>query len=153
MNTKSTKNVVPAILLLAILAASGCASQRAGLRKTPAEETVLQKKVYFDFGRKNIRSEDQGLLKEIAEKLRADPKSIAILEGHADPIGPSRSNEILAEERARTVRVFLRDQKVGTQQMTMVSKGEREIEVKSRTRKGNAPNRRVVVTVTLTKPK
>ncbi len=89
-------------------------------------------------------------LDRIAAWLQRDKKSVAILEGHADPIGPARYNEILGENRARAVRVYLRDQGADPRRVTVISKGESVPVVRVRGRTANEPNRRVEMVWTLT---
>ncbi len=138
-------------LVLIILAAftAGCAHHRVVLRDQPTAPITENHKVHFDFGKKRIRVDDEESLRSIAETLKSDPKAVAILEGHADPIGGTRPNEVLAEERAREIRVRLRDYGVDPEQLTITSKGEREPIVKTSSKAKNVVNRRVEVYVTL----
>lgn len=129
----------------------GCASQRQALRAPSVPASQEQRKtVYFDFDRTEIRKEERSKLEEIARWLSRDKKAIAIVEGHADQIGDARYNEILSEDRARSVRVYLRDEGADPRRMTVLSKGEREPLVKGKGRRVLQPNRRVEVYMNLT---
>lgn len=145
-------NATRLILIGLILATGvGCASGRAVSRKTPPAETVTSKQaVYFDFDKSEVREPDQSLLNDVAGKMQSDAKAVTILEGHADPIGEAQYNEVLAEDRARSVRVYLRDQGADPHRITITSKGEREPVVQGTGRDVLQPDRRVDVILTLT---
>ena len=135
-----------------LLISSACA-HRVTFRKDPLPTRTVAERIHFPFGKKMVSFDDQKVLEEIAELMDQDKNSVAILEGHADPIGANSSNEILSEERARDIRVRLRDLGVEASRLTIISKGEQDPLVLSRNREGNAPNRRVEIQVTLTDSK
>jgi outer membrane protein OmpA-like peptidoglycan-associated protein len=138
-------------LILAALLASACASGRvAHAKHAPEAQPVTERhEVHFDFNKAAIRSDDEGMLKDVADRIKGDPKAVAIVEGHADQIGESDYNEVLAENRARAVRVYLRDQGADPRRLTMTSKGEREPIVRGYGREALQPNRRVEIFLTL----
>jgi outer membrane protein OmpA-like peptidoglycan-associated protein len=138
------------ILALTCLVA-GCASGRVGARKQEAQPTHTWKQaVYFDFDQSDVREDARPVLDDVAGRIRSDEKAVAILEGHADPIGEADYNEALAEDRARSVRVYLRDQGADPHRITMTSKGEREPVAPGVGQRELQPNRRVDVILTLT---
>lgn len=140
------------ILLGSLMISAGCAQNRmhhavkapANVRFESREDTV-----YFDFDKTDVRPDAQSKLDDVAADLKKEPKAVCIVEGHADPIGPARYNEALSENRARSVRVYLRDRGANHQRITILSKGEREPAVKDKGVKANEPNRRVEIKVTL----
>lgn len=137
------------IIVLAVLAFSaGCAGQRRAVVVQPARGD--HQRVFFDFNRAKVRSEDRTVLNSVASWLRSDKKTMAIVEGHTDRIGSARYNEALAENRARAVRVYLRDQGADPRRITMTSKGEREPLVKGRGWRQLQQNRRVEILMGLT---
>jgi outer membrane protein OmpA-like peptidoglycan-associated protein len=143
---------IKTMMLLAIAGlAAGCASGRVGAKKRDSRPTYTWKQaVYFDFDRSEVREDAREVLDGVAGRIKSDDKAVAILEGHADPIGDSRYNEVLAEDRARSVRVYLRDQGANPHRITMTSKGEREPVVQGVGQTELQPNRRVDVILTLT---
>lgn len=140
------------MLLLTLLTAAGCATHRnASVRPAAAgPERVERQRVFFDFDRAKIRNQDRPTLDGVADRLQGDRKTMAIVEGHADQIGGDRYNDILSENRARAVRVYLRDQGADPRRITMTSKGKREPLVTGRGRKQFQQNRRVEIMMTLT---
>lgn len=138
---------------MVLLCGSGwsCASQRQAVR--PSSDTApreARKTVYFDFNKTKVRSQDHSTLEEVANWLKNDKKAMTILEGHADQVGDDRYNDILSEDRARAVRVYLRDEGADPRRMTVISKGKREPVVRGHGRKALQPNRRVEVYMNLT---
>ncbi len=133
--------LLPAIL---ISFSASCA------KRTLISPDKRSERVYFDFNRASVRPQDRVILHSVASWLKENRKSITILEGHADQIGPARHNEILGENRARAVRVYLRDQGADPRQTTVISKGEREPLVRGKGRRALQPNRRVEIIFALT---
>lgn len=149
---KTEKLVLFGMSILSAALVSGCASGRALSKKDSKSSTVTEHhEVYFEFNKADIRSQDEDLLDRIASKVEGDEKAVAILEGHADQIGEIQYNENLAENRARAVRVYLRDQGADPRRLTVISKGEREPVVDAHGREALQPNRRVEIRLTLTR--
>ncbi|HEX5038380.1 MAG TPA: OmpA family protein [bacterium] len=143
--------LISAALAFAASFASGCASGRAVVKRTTETQPATERhEVFFEFNKSEIRSEDRDLLGDVANKIENDPKAVAILEGHADQIGEADYNEILAESRARSVRVYLRDLGADPRRLTITSKGEREPLVEGRSQTALERNRRVEIFLTLT---
>ncbi|HSA58377.1 MAG TPA: OmpA family protein [bacterium] len=138
-------------LVLSLAIGAGCASGRTvSKRRGPQPTYTWKQAVYFDFDKSEVRGDAHAVLDDVAGRMKGDEKAVAILEGHADPIGESYYNEALAEDRARSVRVYLRDQGADAHRITMTSKGERDPVVQGYGRKDLEPNRRVDVILTLT---
>lgn len=143
------KNLPLAMLLLVFLVVFtfGCAQTRVG--KQGAVSLRSRERVHFDFDRAKVREADRQTLEAVALSLKAQPKVVAIVEGHADRTGSAYYNEILAEQRARAVRVYLRDLGADHRQVTLTSKGEREPLDRRWTREAHAKNRRVEILMSL----
>jgi outer membrane protein OmpA-like peptidoglycan-associated protein len=148
MRTGTVKGTALVLALAAL--GTGCASGRTATKRKPQPTHTWKQAVYFDFDRSEVREDARSVLDDVAGKMKGDEKAVTILEGHADPIGESNYNEALAEDRARSVRVYLRDQGADPHRITMTSKGEREPVVQGHGRKELEPNRRVDVILTLT---
>lgn len=138
------------LLLMMLAIGAGCASGRVASKRGTEKTYTWKQAVYFNFDRSEIREDAKDVLNEVARKMKGDEKVVTILEGHADPIGESNYNEMLAEDRARSVRVYLRDQGAEAHRITMTSKGEREPVALGHGQKQLQPNRRVDVIMTLT---
>ncbi|TVQ33414.1 MAG: OmpA family protein [Geminicoccaceae bacterium] len=84
---------------------------------------VLSSDVLFDFDRSDIKPQFEGVLREVAELIRATGDPVQI-EGHTDSIGPAEYNMRLGQRRADSVANFLAAQTVPRELMTTVSFGE-----------------------------
>ena len=123
------KNLIASLSLL--LLAAACASSRAAVREMSVESVSSEEieKVYFDFGQALVRSEDDEILKTVTHLLQGNG-TMAVLVGHTDSQGLEDYNELLGEERARAVRVRLRDLGVDPSRVTVIqTKGSRELAV------------------------
>lgn len=144
--------IILLLLLGTLMIPIGCAQTRPHKAVMTSNDVRFEGRhdtVYFDFDKADVREDARPVLQEVASQLKKEPKAIAIVEGHADPIGPAKYNEGLAEKRAREVRVYLRDEGANHQRITITSKGEREPVVTVKGVKANEPNRRVEIKVTL----
>ena len=135
--------------LVVMLIGIGCASQRIAPKRS-GEPMSRHETVHFDFGKAMVRSQDRSTLDKVASWIKGDKKTVGILEGHTDQIGTDHYNEILGENRARAVRVYLRDQGADPRRVTVVSKGKKQPVVRGRGRKALQQNRRVEILMTLT---
>jgi outer membrane protein OmpA-like peptidoglycan-associated protein len=87
---------------------------------------LLPTRVLFDFDSVAIRPDAEMALDLVATFMRANPTTHVILEGHADPTGPSLYNEKLGKRRAEAVGVFLIGRGVSPSQIDDVTTaGER----------------------------
>lgn len=135
------------LFLLVLLAAVGCA-QRHTIRQIDVRSYPRQT-VHFGFDKSKVQEQDRKALENVVSNLKAKPKAVAIVEGHTDKVGPARYNEILAEKRARAVRVYLRNLGANHRRLTILSKGEREPAVKGWTHEAHQQNRRVEIIMSL----
>lgn len=131
------------LILPMILLGVGCASQRINTFQT-------NERVHFNFNKSEVRESDKEKLGWIAKILKKDTAATAIIEGHTDRVGSARYNEILAENRARSVRVYLWLLGGDPSRMTMLSKGKREPLIKGTSKNADEENRRVEIIVTST---
>lgn len=95
-------------------------------RPNPKEfATMAQlKDVRFDFDRYDIRAEDSEVLDANAESLKANPKLLVLIEGHADQRGTSEYNLALADRRAKASLNYLVSRGVRSNRITIISYGK-----------------------------
>lgn len=84
----------------------------------------IERIVYFNYDRSEIRSGDQDLLNQHARFLMANQTLNVRLEGHADERGSREYNLALGEQRAQAVQQALLILGVSPQQITTLSYGE-----------------------------
>ncbi len=59
--------------------------------------------IYFDFGKADVKSESEPMLKEIAKLLQQDPRLKLHVVGHTDSVGELAYNLDLSRRRAQAV--------------------------------------------------
>lgn len=104
--------------------------------------------IYFDFDKSNIKVSEQSKVDQAVKALKDDPKAIAKIEGHTDPIGTGEYNMPLGMARANSVKAALVAKGVDAKRISVVSYGETKL-VKPgiKSKADNAPNRRAVVVI------
>lgn len=82
------------------------------------------KDIRFDFDRYDIRAEDATILDANAETLKAHPKMLILIEGHADQRGTAEYNIALADRRAKASMNYLVSRGVRANRIAVISYGE-----------------------------
>ena len=108
------------------------------------DETVL-----FDFDKAEIRDGGEEKLEEIVNSLeKRHPDGEVAVKGYTDAVGPKDYNKDLAEERARAVADYIRENgDVARDQISVLAKGEKDPVATNETEAGRQKNRRVEIMV------
>lgn len=120
-----------------------------------AYETVtLSAGALFDFDSAALKSEGMQQLDDVASKITTNGKveSVRIV-GHTDSTGPESYNQQLSLRRATSVRDYLAGKGVDSGMMSISGMGESSPVADNSTRAGRAQNRRVEVTIGVTRRK
>jgi len=106
--------------------AGGAYGQGNAARPNPREFTnsAQLKDVRFDFDRYDIRAEDAEVLDANAESMKANPKQLILIEGHADQRGTSEYNLALADRRAKASMNYLVSRGVRSNRISIISYGK-----------------------------
>jgi len=98
----------------------------------------------FDTGSATIREEDEDLLEQLVEVLKANPdiKQISV-EGHTDSVGTDDDNMRLSQARAEAVRLWIVEHGVVASRLSSIGHGETQPLVPNDTRANRHRNRRV----------
>ncbi len=126
------------------VANDGCPIQRP----TPAVMKTLNdyaKTILFDTGKASIKTQSEAVLVNITAILKEYPNSKFHLDGHTDSTGQAKSNQILSERRANSVRDFLIANGIEANRLTSAGFGEDKPIDNNNTRAGRRNNRRVEV--------
>ncbi len=104
--------------------------------------------VKFPVDGADLSPEAKTRLLDFVQKLKGDNKNVYLeIQGHTDATGPKTLNKRLGEERADAVRLFMNQQGVALNRMSIISYGPDAPVAPNTTRAGRAQNRRVVVIV------
>ena len=109
---------------------------------------LMQRVVYFDFDRAEIRGEAQEILRCHAKYLNDNATSRMTLEGHADERGSREYNLGLGERRGNAVNSALQANGASGSQITVVSYGEERPTCNESSESCWAQNRRVEIVYT-----
>ena len=101
--------------------------------------------VYFMANRAELAAGARRELEKIRPKLAADRQARILVEGHADGRGDARSNEALAERRARAIRERLVQGGIDADRIEIVTYGDRRPVCQDQAEKCWALNRRASV--------
>ena len=112
----------------------------------PAKTFVLDN-CNFETGKAELMEESHTVLDELVAYLqRKDDERIEI-GGHTDNVGTAKSNQVLSEARANTVRAYLLMKGIDPSRVTAKGYGLSQPIAENRTAEGRAQNRRTEVKV------
>ena len=122
---------------LAVVASASIAQQPAS---APAPAML-----FFDWGKPDIRSDDQATLDKVAETYRGRTGARLMIAGHSDRSGSRMANRAAALKRAETVREELEKRGIPRNAMSIASFGEDRPLVPTEDGVREVQNRRVVI--------
>jgi len=103
--------------------------------------------VLFEFGSARLTSDARRTAGEIAEVLRSTPSRHISVEGNTDSVGSLSYNQMLSEDRARSVADQLVDAGVPRRDISIIGFGETRPLASNKTEAGRQRNRRVEVVI------
>jgi OOP family OmpA-OmpF porin len=114
-----------------------------------ADKIVIKEKIQFDVDKTTIKPESNGLLDEITQVIKDNPriKKIAI-EGHTDGDGSDKYNLKLSDGRAKAVMEYLVTHGIEAGRLTAKGFGESKPIASNDTPEGKEQNRRVEFLIT-----
>ncbi len=126
----------------------GCPDEGKVVVFVKDEKIEILQKVHFATGKADILPDSFGLLDQVAQILKVNPKiKIIQIEGHTDSLGADKLNQQLSEKRAESVKAYLVNR--GTQPERLQTKGFGESQPidSNKTPTGRENNRRVEFTI------
>jgi outer membrane protein OmpA-like peptidoglycan-associated protein len=110
---------------------------------------AVEERVLFDFDKAEIRNTGEEKLEEVINSVeKRHPDGEIAVRGYTDAIGSEAYNKQLAEERARAVAEYIKENSdVGGDQISVLAKGEENPVATNETEKGRQKNRRVEIVV------
>ena len=119
-------------------------SVAASIAAQPAPGTAI---IFFDWGKREIRRDDQEVLDKVAEQWRAQSGAHLILSGHSDRSGPGWANVRAAKQRAKAAHDYLVEHGVPSSAMTLQAFGEQQPVVETEDGVREVQNRRVEIKI------
>ena len=99
--------------------------------------------VLFDTGKATLKPGAYTTIDRLAQVLNSSKGSRVLIEGHTDSMGSDANNQVLSEQRARSVESALLERGVSASQLRSVGKGESTPVAGNDTGSGRQANRRV----------
>jgi outer membrane protein OmpA-like peptidoglycan-associated protein len=93
------------------------------MEELAAERMTFQ--VLFASGTDTLNDVDMQRIKILADHLKANPKLVVSLDGHADPRGTDEYNNVLSQERAKAVKQALEDLGIPAERISHQGHGNR----------------------------
>jgi len=105
---------------------------------------VVLRGILFDTGKATIKSESEGILKEVAQALSDDEELNIEIQGHTDNVGSKPANLKLSQDRAAAVKTYLVGKHgIAAARLTTQGFGDTKPVADNATEEGRAQNRRV----------
>ena len=117
------------------LAGGGCVNR--------INQVIEENPITFALGSSTLEGRSFQTLREIARLANECPEVELEIAGHTDNIGPANANKIMSQERADSVRSYLRRRGVDRRRMKAVGYGMERPRFDNNTVEGRAANRRI----------
>ena len=119
------------------------------------ETTTLTAGALFDFNSDVLKPAGKQALDDVAADIRSKGAKVVDVKvvGHTDSVGPEAYNQQLSVRRATTVRDYIVSQGVNPGVVNVSGMGESSPVADNKTKEGRAQNRRVEVSVGVTRKK
>jgi peptidoglycan-associated lipoprotein len=118
-------------------------------RKLIFETVLSEDRGQFKLGKAELPDDAKAAIDQMVSNLKADSKNVWVeIEGHTDSTGDAKYNEMLGEQRAEAVKLYLYEHhQVPLHKISVISYGEQKPVAPNKTKDGRAQNRRVVIKV------
>lgn len=119
--------------------------QASDMLKALKKEGFIALYINFETGKSDIKIESQPIIDQIVKMLKQSNDLKISIEGHTDNVGSDKSNQILSENRAKSVMNAIISQGVNKSRLTFKGWGAFKPIADNRTEEGKAKNRRVEI--------
>ena len=116
------------------------------IQHLPAKSFILED-CNFETGKADLKEESYKVIDELVAYLNRKDDERIELGGHTDNVGTAKSNQILSEARANTVRTYLLSKGIDPNRVTAKGYGLSKPVASNKTVDGKAQNRRTEVTI------
>jgi OOP family OmpA-OmpF porin len=116
------------------------------IQHLPAKSFILED-CNFETGKADLKDESYKVIDELVAYLNRKDDEMIELGGHTDNVGSAKSNQILSEARANTVRTYLLSKGIDPNRVTAKGYGLSVPIASNKTADGRAQNRRTEVKI------
>ncbi len=107
-----------------------------------AGESVVLKNIFYETGLYNLKDESKAELGKLVEFMNKNPKVKIEISGHTDNVGTKQSNQVLSENRAKSVVDYLAGKGIESSRITFKGYADTKPVASNNTEEGKAQNRR-----------
>ncbi len=118
------------------------------LKKAEVGGKVVLKNIFFDTNLFDLKTESTPELNKLLSFLNSNPTAKIEIGGHTDSTGDKRSNQLLSENRARSVYDYLVKNGITPDRIKYIGYGDSKPVADNTTEEGRALNRRTEFTIT-----
>ncbi len=111
-------------------------------------KSVVLRNIFFETGSFDLKPESTAELEKLLAFMEQNPKIRIEIGGHTDNVGQRQDNQVLSENRANAVRLYLQDKGIDAARMTHKGYADMEPVDTNDTAEGRARNRRTEFKVT-----
>jgi outer membrane protein OmpA-like peptidoglycan-associated protein len=112
------------------------------LKKIEAGGMVILKNIFFETNKFNLLAESKAELQELINFLTQNPTLTIEIGGHTDNVGDEKLNQMLSENRAKSVYNYLIENKIAASRLTYKGFGKTSPVAVNTTDEGRQQNRR-----------
>jgi len=102
--------------------------------------------IYFDTGKSKVKPEGYPVVDQIVTYLKENPKTRLVVEGHTDNTGSAEKNQVLSENRAKSIKAELVKRGIEESRLETKGYGSTKPIGDNKTKEGRTQNRRVTIT-------
>lgn len=119
------------------------------LRKAIKGTTMIMNNIFFESGKSTLNIQYSKVeLDKLVKLLKENPNIKVIITGHTDNVGSPENNKILSEQRANSVKEYLKQQGINGNIITTKGMGDTKPIADNLTEEGRRKNRRIEIEIT-----
>jgi outer membrane protein OmpA-like peptidoglycan-associated protein/Tol biopolymer transport system component len=113
------------------------------LKKFKKDEHIVLQNIFFDLDKYDLKSESFTELNTVLSLMKSNPNMQIAIEGHTDNQGTAEHNQVLSENRAKSVANWLIGKGIAAKRLTSKGFGAEQPIANNSTENGRAMNRRI----------
>jgi len=117
-------------------------NKKIKLQKIKVGSRLILKNIFYEFGTTNLLPESSAELKRLVAFLKRFNKIKFEIAGHTDNVGDQIANQVLSEQRAKTIYKFLIDHNIERTRVSYKGYGSKNPIAENNTAEGRQKNRR-----------
>ena len=148
-DTPSVAAPPPVAVIAPVAVATAVTAPPVSLPGLRLPETIPA--IYFEQGEYVLRPDSEAVLQQVVQYMKTNPAYTLRVEGHTSNEGDRRLNQMLSENRAKATASFISRYGIFDYRISISGKGDQVPLVPNDTDENKAKNRRVLLTLALSK--